>query len=206
MAARRPNPAADARAALIPAANRAMDAGLSPPAAWGVVLGLVQAGEPVAAPMSSPAAPASSPARPADRDPAQLRRELHREAVAISRERGIPLSEAFLVAGGLPAGSTRSPAPAGRWWEDSAGLVAETQALQRATGRPYGACFREITEAHALADRQAAAATFHERQGRANAGDLVAARMSELLDGATDHGAVRAALLAAGRELAGAAR
>jgi hypothetical protein len=178
-----------------------MREGLTPPAAWGVVLAQVAAGEPVAAPLSPRSAPASSPA---GRDPADLRRELLREAAVIARERGVPMSAALLVAGGLPSGSTRSPAPAERWWEDGAGLVAEAQALQRASGRPYAACFREITEAHALADRQAAAATFHERQGRANAGDLVAARMAELLAGATDHGAVRAALLAAGRELAGA--
>lgn len=192
MTPKRTNPAAAARAALIPRANALMAEGLAPPDAWRVVLELVKAGEPVAA---APATPPAAGAAGAG--------ELHRQALVIARERGCALSEAFRIAGGLPAGPSSAPAPA-RWWEDSAGLVAEAQALQRATGRPYGACFREIIGAHAQRDRQAAAATFRERQGRANAGDLVAVRMAELLGGASDHAAVRAALLAAGRELAGA--
>jgi hypothetical protein len=187
---RRSNPAAAARAALIPRANALMAEGLTPPAAWGVVMGLVQGGEPLAT-VPAPPPPASTI------DVA----ELHREALAIARERGCALSEAFRIAGGLPAGAGPTDGTSHRWWADSERLDLEAREVQRATGRPFGACFREVTERHALADRRAAAATFRERQERANAGDQVAARMAELVAGGM---AAKPALLQAGRELAGA--
>jgi hypothetical protein len=191
MPSKRTNPAAAARAALIPRANALMAEGLAPPDAWRVVLELVKAGEPVAA------APA-----PAALSSGEVAGELHRQALGIARERGCPLSEAFRIAGGLPARPSSPPTP--QWWADSARIDHEARELERASGRPYGLCFREVTERYALADRQAAAAVTRARQQRAHAGDQVAVRMAELLSGASDHAAVRAALLAAGRELAGA--
>jgi hypothetical protein len=150
-------------------------------------------------PMAASPTPVAPP--PAAACPAIDLDALTREAQAIARQRGMALSEAYLVAGGLPAGAGPTDGTSPRWWADSAALDAEARALQQASGQTYRRAFHEITERHALADRRAAAATFRERQERANAGDQVARRMAELQAGGM---AAKPALLQAGRELAGA--